>query len=67
MNYRFLLPFAAIIFLFHEFFVNDAFAYIDPASGSAIIAMIVGVLAGIGMTLKMYWLKLKEKLSSKKI
>ncbi len=40
--------------------------YIDPASLTVIIAMIVGVFVGAGMTLKLYWLKLKQKLSSRK-
>ena len=40
--------------------------YIDPASLTVIIAMIAGVFVGAGMTLKLYWLKLKQKLSHKK-
>ena len=37
--------------------------YIDPGSATAIIAMIIGAIAGIGMTLKMYWFKIKHKFS----
>ena len=37
--------------------------YIDPGSATAIMAMIIGVIAGIGMTLKMYWFKIKLKFS----
>ncbi len=40
--------------------------YIDPASLTVIIAMIAGVFVGAGMTLRLYWLKLKQKLSSRK-
>jgi len=40
--------------------------YIDPASLTVIIAMIVGVFVGAGMTLRVYWLKFKQKLSRKK-
>ena len=40
--------------------------YIDPASLTVIIAMIAGVFVGAGMTLRLYWLKLKQKLSHKK-
>ena len=39
--------------------------YIDPNAGSAIAAAIIAALAGIGITLKMYWEKLKFKLSKK--
>jgi len=31
-----------------------------------IVAMIVGAFVGAGMTLRLYWLKLKQKLSHKK-
>ena len=40
--------------------------YIDPASLTVIIAMSVGVFVGAGMTLRVYWLKFKQKLSRKK-
>ena len=40
--------------------------YIDPASLTVIIAMIVGAFVGAGMTLRVYWLKFKHKLSHKK-
>ena len=40
--------------------------YIDPASLTVIIAMIVGAFVGAGMTLRVYWLKFKHKLSRKK-
>ena len=37
--------------------------YIDPGSASAVIAMIIGGIAGAGMTLKLYWFKIKQKIS----
>ena len=37
--------------------------YIDPGSATAMLAMIIGAIAGIGMTLKMYWFKIKHKFS----
>ena len=37
--------------------------YIDPGSASAFMAMIIGAIAGAGMTLKLYWFKIKEKFS----
>ena len=45
------------------FWVEDAFAYIDPGSGSIVFHMIAGALLGVGITLKIYWYKLKEKFS----
>jgi len=29
----------------------------------AVIAIIMGILVGIGLTLKLYWFKIKEKIS----
>ena len=46
-------------------FLDDISNYIDPNAGSAIAAAIIGALAGIGITLKLYWEKLKFKLSGK--
>jgi len=38
--------------------------YIDPGSGSIIAQAIIGALIGVVITVKIYWLKLKLKLSS---
>ena len=62
---RLLLPITAIVFLFHGLFFSNAYAYIDPGSGSAILAMIISAIAGIGITLKIYWEKLKYRIFSR--
>ena len=36
-----------------------AYGYIDPGTGSLIIQSIIGAIAAIGITLKLYWHKLK--------
>lgn len=41
------------------FHLQEAYAYIDAGSGSVVIQMIIGALVGIGITLKLYWYKLK--------
>ena len=46
-------------------FLNNISNYIDPNAGSAIAAAIIGALAGLGITIKLYWEKLKYKLSRK--
>ena len=43
---------------------DEAFAYIDPGSGSLIIQMIIGALVGVGITMKVYWEKIKMKIES---
>jgi len=45
------------------FFIHDAFAYLDPGTGGIIFQALIGVLIGAGITLKIYWYKLKEKFS----
>ena len=50
-------------FLLNGFSLIKISGYIDPGSATAIMAMIIGAIAGIGMTLKMYWFKIKHKLS----
>ena len=40
-------------------------SYIDPNSAMAILTMLMGVIAGVGMTLKLHWHKLRLKLSQK--
>ena len=46
-----------MIFSFH-----DAFAYVDPGTGSMIIQVIIGALVAIGVGFKVYWYKFKEKI-----
>ena len=48
-----------------HYFLLDMPGYIDPNSAMAILTMLMGAIAGIGMTLKLYWSKLKLKLSQK--
>ncbi len=46
-----------------DFSLTSITGYIDPGSASAFMAMIIGAIAGAGMTLKLYWFKIKEKFS----
>tara|TARA_Y100001970_G_scaffold83994_1_gene106075 strand:- start:6346 stop:6573 length:228 start_codon:yes stop_codon:yes gene_type:complete len=51
--------------LFYSFFIllffsNTSYAYIDPASGSAIMSVIIGATVLIGVFLKTFWYKLKS-------
>lgn len=50
------------IIIIGGFYLQDAYAYIDPGSGSVVIQMIIGALVGVGITLKLYWYKFKEKI-----
>lgn len=48
-----------------SYFLIQSAGYIDPNSGIAIITMVMGAIAGVGMTLKLYWDRLKQKLFQK--
>ena len=50
-------------FLLNGFSLIKILGYIDPGSATAIIAMIIGAIAGAGMTLKLYWFKIKDKIT----
>ena len=52
----------------NELFINmfsliKISGYIDPGAASAFMAVIIGTIAGVGMTLKLYWYKIKQKIS----
>jgi len=51
--------------LFIFFSVHDAYAYIEPGTVGIVIQALVGTLVGVGIALKLYWYKLKEKFSKK--
>ena len=62
MDFQFIVIYNILL----GFSLSKYSGYIDPASLTVIIAMIAGIFVGAGMTLKLYWLKLKQKLSSSK-
>ena len=53
----------SLLAIAQPFLLEKISGYIDPGSATAIMAMIIGAIAGIGMTLKMYWFKIKHKFS----
>tara|TARA_Y100000996_G_scaffold66815_1_gene45166 strand:+ start:342 stop:503 length:162 start_codon:yes stop_codon:yes gene_type:complete len=46
-----------------NFSLTTISGYIDPGSATAFMAMIIGAIAGVGMTVKMYWFRIKQKIS----
>ena len=39
--------------------VSDAYAYLDPGTGSMLLQVILGGIAAIGVAIKLYWHKLR--------
>ena len=46
--------------------IQSAYGYIDPGTGSMVIQVLIGTLVGLGIAIKVYWYKLKEKFMRKK-
>tara|TARA_B110000495_G_C22416307_1_gene264039 strand:+ start:148 stop:441 length:294 start_codon:yes stop_codon:yes gene_type:complete len=65
LKYSFFIISGIFLFIFNELFVSDAYAYLDPSSGTMAIQAILGVLVGAGIAIKIYWEKIKFRLSNK--
>ena len=56
-------PIIVFSLLFGGIFFMDAYAYLDPGSGSILIQALIGALVGVGVAIKVYWEKIKYKFS----
>ena len=61
MKFRSIISILAILMVFGHLSISNAYAYLDPGSGSIIIQMLVGTLVGVGIALKLYWQKIRMK------
>ena len=66
MNTSIFLVTLSLIIGLGSLFPSEAYAYIDPASASIMIQVLIGALVGTGIALKMYWAKLRFLLSKKR-
>ena len=65
MNLQSNIIITSLLFIsFHTLFVSEAYAYLDPGTGTMFLQMIAGVLIGLGITLKIYWQKIKYTFSN---
>jgi len=62
IKYRKLIPFVAVLLTFHQFFVLDVYAYIDPVTGSALLTLLAGVVAAGALILKSYWFTYEQNI-----
>lgn len=46
--------------LINFFFINNAFAYLDPGTGSIILQAILGAIAAVASYCAFYWNKVKN-------
>jgi hypothetical protein len=49
-----------ISFLTLPFGPQDAFAYVDPGSGSILLQLMLGGVAGVGVVAKLYWQRIRD-------
>ena len=54
-----LKPLLLCLFLFSVMPSGIAYAYLDPATGSMLLQMIIGGIAGALVMIKLYWTNLK--------
>ena len=54
-----------ITFVIFGLITLPAHAYLDPGSGSLIIQGVIGAIAAVGVTMKLYWHKIKLKFSGR--
>jgi hypothetical protein len=66
MNQKSLILTGIFLFVFGELFISNAFAYIDPGTGSMIFQSLIGVLVGAVIVLKVYWTKIKLAILDRK-
>ena len=48
-----------VLFAVSGILMPNAYAYLDPGTGSAAFQVIIGTLVGVGITLKIYWVKFR--------
>lgn len=58
------LRIACSVLLLSGIFSSEAHAYIDPGSGSVLLQLILGGIAGIGVVAKLYWGRAKDRYRS---
>lgn len=49
----------AVLALFYLIFTQQAYAYLDPGTGSYIFQLAIAVLIGGSFAIKLYWRKIK--------
>ena len=59
------LPITVLLLIFGHFSISNAYAYLDPGTGSIIAQMLIGTLVGAGLAIKIYWQRIKMKFMKK--
>lgn len=65
MKYSVLCPLIGLTFL--VLYAQEASAYLDPSSGSILIQIVLGGIAGFFVLLKIYWRRIRRFLGLYKV
>lgn len=52
------------MFIFNALLSNPAYAYLDPGTGSMVVQMIIGAIAGASVAIGAFWGKITNFLNS---
>lgn len=58
------LRLTCVAFILSSILAPGAHAYIDPGSGSVLLQLILGGIAGIGVVVRLYWDRVKTRCQS---
>lgn len=56
---------AALVCAVLLFFERPVQAYVDPGSGSMLLQLLLGGVAGLGVIVKLYWRRLADRFSGR--
>tara|TARA_A100001388_G_C28718869_1_gene475289 strand:- start:89 stop:316 length:228 start_codon:yes stop_codon:yes gene_type:complete len=61
---KYLIRLIKYILIVYFFSLTNAFAYLDPGTGSVILQAIIAAIAAASATVTFYWRKIKMKIKS---
>ena len=61
---KYLIRLSKYILIIYFFGLTNAFAYLDPGTGSVILQAIIAAIAAASATVTFYWRKIKMKIKS---
>ena len=61
---KYLIRLSKYILIIYFFSLTNAFAYLDPGTGSVILQAIIAAIAAASATVTFYWRKIKMKIKS---
>jgi len=51
--------YALVLLVFLSLFTSNAWAYLDPGTGSMLLQVILGGVAAVGVAIKIFWYRIR--------